>query len=316
MWLLGVYPSGRFLSHRIDPTMSRHRVLIPMFVVLSVAAIWLGTEPRAARADVVHVFLLGGQSNMDGRAPSSGLPTTLQSAQSDVLFFHNSTGGGVPTNTLTSLAPGSGTDFGPEVSFGRSLADARPDLNIALIKYARGGTDLADDWDPNTGPNYAAFASTVANGIAAIEAAGHTPVISGMLWMQGEADSNSGTNAAAYEANLTAFIAAVRDAYGDDLPFVMGEIRRLNANDETVADAQQAVADADALTVLIDTGDLTWKGPADVHLDAAGQIALGERYAASIDSFLHAPTPAAAVVGVPLLATVFFRRPPHTRTRR
>lgn len=296
--------------------MTRHRLLIPTIVLLALAAVWLGTGPSAARADVVHVYLLGGQSNMDGRATASGLPVALQSAQTDVLFYHDASGGGVASNTLTSLAPGSGTDFGPEVTFGRTLADARPDLNIALIKYARGGTDLADDWDPDTGANYAAFASTVAGGIAALEAAGHTPVISGMLWMQGEADSNSGANAAAYEANLTAFIAAVRDAYGSDLPFVVGEIRRLNANDDTVADAQQAVADADALTVLIDTGDLTWKGATDVHLDAGGQIALGERYAGAIGSFLHAPTPAAAIAGLPLLASLILRRPTNTRPRR
>jgi len=86
----------------------------------------------------LRVFLVGGQSNADGRAVPSGLPTSpvnLQRPQEDVDFYE----GG-----LMSLRP-VGSQFGPEVTLGRCLADSVADgftTRVALIKHASGGTNL------------------------------------------------------------------------------------------------------------------------------------------------------------------------------
>ncbi len=225
----------------------------------------------------VKVFLLGGQSNMLGRAPSSGLPTSpvnLQEPQDDVLFYYNNNIG------LTTLRPGSGkftTEFGPEVSFGRAIADAYPSDNIALIKYAAGGTSLYNDWAPGTGAQYTNFRNTVTAGIAALQAAGHTTEIVGMLWHQGESDAIAGQQAN-YANNLTAFIADIRSNYGANLPFLIGEIRRSNGPAfVTVADAQVDVAAADQNAIFVPASDLTFKDT--YHFDAPSQVTLGERFA-------------------------------------
>ena len=215
---------------------------------------------------------------MLGRAPSAGLPASLQGVQSDVLLYQGYGGGSVPANTLVSLQPGSGTAIGPEVSFGRAIADLYPDESIALIKYAQGGTNLYSQWDPASGSQYNAFNNTVSAGISALEAAGHTPQIIGMLWHQGESDATV-AQAGNYESNLTDFISDVRTRYGSNLPFLIGEIRRINANSDIVADAQVAVAGADPFAEFIPANDLTFKD--SLHFDMAGQVALGERFAAA-----------------------------------
>ena len=239
----------------------------------------------AGTAQAVHydVILLGGQSNMSGRANDSGLSATLANPQSDVAFYYNdgkSVSNEALRNTLTTLRPGSGTDFGPELSFGRTIADARPTTDFALIKYAFGGTDLNNDWDPTTGSTYTAFKNTVTAGLSALTTAGHTYEITGMLWTQGESDD--GRTTLQYETDLNELITDVRSEYGSDLPFF---ISRLSDNQTGVSGraaiqaAQDNVAANDALSYVVNTDSLTMKD--SLHFDTAGQVALGEGFAAS-----------------------------------
>lgn len=263
----------------------------------------------AARADIVDVFLLGGQSNMLGRAPSSSLPTSpvnLKLAQPDVLFYTGPGGSSVAANTLTTLRPGSGTDIGPEVSFGRSIADLAPSHNIALIKYAAGGTNLYSDWNPSTGVQFANFKSTVAAGLQALINAGHTPNIVGMLWHQGESDADTAAHASGYATRLAAFIAAVRSLYGTNLPFLIGEIHRINANSDTVADAQIAVAAADPYAAFVPASDLTFQD--SLHFNTAGQVALGERFADAALDLVFVPEPTSMMIFI-ASAPLLMRRP-------
>jgi hypothetical protein len=252
---------------------------IPMAGMGLFFALGLATACHAAE---VKVFLLGGQSNMLGRAPVSGLPVELQGSQSDILFFGGSDG--TVGTTLETLRPDgkNPNEFGPEVTFGRSLADASPTKQYALIKYAAGGTALYNDWAPGTGAQYTAFRNTVTAGLAALQAAGHTTEIIGMAWHQGESDAIEGQQAA-YQANLTAFIADIRSRYGADLPFLIGEIRRSNGPAfVTVADAQIAVAAADPNAVFVPASDLSFLDT--YHFDAPSQIVLGQRFAATFAS--------------------------------
>jgi len=150
--------------------------------VLCATVMAIAPAPGRA-ADPVKVFLPGGQSNLDGRAATSGLPAELQVPQDEALFFYRGNA------SLTALRPGSGADCGPEITFGRIIADTFPDDDFALIKHAVGGTNLTADWDPVTGGTYSAFRTTVSNGLAAWTNAGHDYQIVGMLWTQGERDA-------------------------------------------------------------------------------------------------------------------------------
>lgn len=245
----------------------------------------LPPTPEPPPAERIHVFLIGGQSNADGRADPAGLPTSpvnLQQPQADVDFFGH---GGA----LTTLRPGS--QFGPEITMGRRLAESLGDgvaSRVALIKYGVGGTSLAVDWraggtatTSGDGPRYVTFQQTVAAGLSALAAAypGAAIEIEGMLWVQGERDAVIGTENA-YETNLAAFIADVRATYGADLPFA---ISRLSIN-QTALDAarlavirtaQTQVAAADPSKALLDTDGFGVQ-PDNLHFDTPGQQELGD----------------------------------------
>ena len=273
-------------NHHITETMMRAAAtLLPgrlLFLIFLLASF-----PALLEAAHYKVFLLGGQSNALGRAPSSGLPVSpvnLQMPQVDILFYFGS--------TLTTIRPGSGSEtseFGPEVSFGRAIADALPADNIAIIKYAAGGTALYNDWAPGSGPNYTTFRNTVTAGLAAIQAAGHTTEIVGMLWHQGESDAIEGQQAA-YQTNLTAFITDIRSHYGPNLPFLIGEIRRSNGPAfVTVADAQIAVAAAAPNLAFVPASDLSFWDT--YHFDAPSQVTLGQRFATAYLGLVNGGAP-------------------------
>ena len=233
----------------------------------------------------VQIYLLGGQSNMDGYAYVTGLPPSLQLSQDDVSIYWS----GRPQ--WSALAPSSygtlyyGTEyFGPEVTFGRTMADARPDETIALLKYAIGGTDLAVCWnpgesdtDPVMGDCYRGWLSTVRDGLEAME---DDYEIAGMIWMQGESDAYNLDYAAAYGDNLRHLIDRVReDVSTDEMPFAMGIIDCINCPYRDVVRAAQAeVATESELVMAVETEDLP-QNIDYIHFDGSGMRTLGERLA-------------------------------------
>ena len=253
----------------------------------------------AATAKEYTVYLLGGQSNMDGRAATSSLPTTpvnLKAAQTDVMYYNGySASNGYTSGNWTSLAPGS-TQFGPEVTFGRSMADNHPDESIALIKYAHGGTSLAVNWKPGPtgvgGADYLGFRSAVTNGLSGLTSSGDTYHIAGMLWLQGESDT--GTNATNYGTNLANFIADMRSNYGTDMPFVIGGIGYNTLDNYTVVSAaQQNAASTIPNVAYFSNYDLLGPSHNLLHFDAAGMQLIGQRYATAIEAV---PEPSSLVL--------------------
>ncbi|MEM6926814.1 MAG: sialate O-acetylesterase [Myxococcota bacterium] len=240
------------------------------------------TGENVPEPDVVQVFLLAGQSNMAGRARATALPAQLQLPQSDVRLFYSG-GGSLTPDLLSPLQPGSGTDVGPELSLGRALADLAPDSDVVLIKHAVGGTNLFDDWDPDTGSQYQELAATVADGLLALVDEGLTPEIRGFAWLQGEADVVQGRSQAEYANDLTELIEAVRSDFagGDDLRFVIGRLsdRQFDGNvdlevgREAIQAAQEDVAGTVANVALVDTDRLRLRD--DRHYDAPSQVAMG-----------------------------------------
>lgn len=301
---------------------------------------------RPGHAEVIHVFLVGGQSNADGRAPGSELPGYLRTPQVDVAIFWGTAPNGSSSLTDSGydlLQPGfsqSEGSFGPEVTFGRAMADfyATRGERVAIIKHAQGGTSLATNWisggDATTqgdGPVYELFQEVVADGLAHIQngfpAVGDgketrrssvtsTTIglveakIEGMIWMQGEADSNDTTTALAYATNLSHFVADVRATYGDNLPFVIGQLsvnqtgtKGTDADRERIRAAQAAVAVALPNTALVVTDHFGLKSDR-LHFDAGGQQDLGLAFAARMQALI-VPEPAAAGMAVALLLVMF-----------
>jgi hypothetical protein len=246
-----------------------------------------GLSTRAVGSSTpVQVFLLAGQSNMEGRlADGTQLPPDLQQPQADVLYRD---GGPLDPQPWANLAPKDWTipayldpSTGPEVSFGRTVADGMPDREVAVIKYAVGGTPITS-WDPAYPLSlYSELISLVTSATAELQDDGMITELAGFIWVQGESDAyDVEEDALAYEARLTALIHAVRgDLAKPNLPVVIARVYPAASYQyaDEVRAAQAAVNNGVPYTALVDADDLTLTD--EFHYDANGQNTLGQRLA-------------------------------------
>ncbi|MEA1950706.1 MAG: sialate O-acetylesterase, partial [Planctomycetota bacterium] len=262
----------------------------------------------------VKLYVMAGQSNAMGQyAPSSELPAELQGEQTDVVIYSKN-----PSNAgeWETLKPGILTatpqDFGPEITFGRTMADSLTSESVVLVKYAVGATTLYDDWNSTTpGPLYTGLINAVNEAVAALSG-DHDVEIAGMTWMQGESDALVAIKAAAYETNFQNFVDDLRADLGvSDLPIAIGQIA-----DDSVwtyrADVRQAVTDVVAVNSNIAEFSTDTLSTYSHHYDAQGQQDLGVLFAAAIDGIGAAtsiPEPgSAAMLLTAVLSLMFFRR--------
>jgi iduronate 2-sulfatase len=167
--------------------------------------------------------------------------------------------------------------FGPEVSFGRTLADKLPGHHVVLIKFCEGGTNLKAQWNPDRrGRLYDQFIEHVHKSLKLLDDRHDTYTLRGMAWHQGESDA--GVSADEYQQLLTRLIERVRtDLNAKELPFVIGEVYD-NGKRDTIRAAQRATAEAVPHVAFAPCDGLkTFDG--GTHFDAASQIELGRRMA-------------------------------------
>lgn len=267
---------------------------------IALTVIILFSFVQDASAELVHVYLLGGQSNANGRGDAADIPvdSPLAGPQADVSLWYRSTqvaatNNFLPQNQIIDLAPGAGygnsnpvfpIEFGSELGIGRTLADAFPNQNVMLIKGTRGGTNLHTNWAEG-GFDYDNFIITVNQGLDAIVANGDTPIMMGMFWVQGESDTSL-VNGTAYGANLVDLIERVSDDFfgGNEVPFVLSQLSDNQVNN-TLSDGFVAVRNNQMLTaandpnvgfIRTDANSMFTTRVGDVvHFDANGQINLG-----------------------------------------
>jgi iduronate 2-sulfatase len=253
------------------------------------------------RAEHYEVFLLAGQSNMDGRGLKADLVGDLvkwAKPQPNVLITFR--GGGLRRTLTVShgfhpLEPGfSGAvgtrpkwvptqTFGPEVSFGGTMAESLG-RHVALIKCAEGGTNLQKDWDPNEPDKlYGQWIRFVQQTLKEMKSHRDTYNLAGVVWHQGESDA--GLPDGEYQKLLTAFIQRTRtDLKESNLPFVIGEVFDNKGRDRVRA-GQKAVSVTVPHTAFASAQGLSTldKG---THFDAASQIELGKRMAQAMLSLI------------------------------
>jgi hypothetical protein len=281
---------------------------------------------NSSHAGNLYIYLIGGQSNADGRAPDSSLSGSLSeyaATQTSVPIFYEGTT--VTSGTYTFLKPGLSASssvagypgFGPEVAFGLQMTNAlQPGDEIAIIKYAAGGTNLYSNWKADgtasstgDGSYYKLFQQTVTAGLAKINSdpslSGFNKILSGMLWVQGESDIQNGATfaeASAYGSNLTNFISDVRLTLDDpNLPFYFSRMSSHQtsltgtsylANYNAVRAGEDYVAANVSGAYEIDTDTAGFTTNSDgLHFNAAGQVALGKAFANSVQSVQAVPEP-------------------------
>ena len=215
-----------------------------------------------------QVYLLSGQSNMDGLGLVSELPGEYLITQNDVPIYNpNRKNDQEHLENLgfwESLHPGHGsgysTDgsqsfysdkFGIELSFAKKMQELNPSANIALYKYAKGGASIHPDAAADWGSFHPDF--EIGNGLNQwdhfeyhyqramqmrdINGDGVDDILipAGLLWLQGESDASFTQEIAeSYEMNLKYLIQRVRELTGNtQLPVVIARISESNFNDDS-----------------------------------------------------------------------------------
>ncbi|WP_157663300.1 sialate O-acetylesterase [Polaribacter sp. SA4-12] len=191
------------------------------------------------------VFLLAGQSNMDGRAKASDLSEIdkqrLKKAQKNVTLYYNFDEGKPLDSTKvakhTSKKFRADYLFGPELFFGIKMSEKYPDHKILLIKRSRGGMSLYGAWNPDWSLEkatlmkeqkqpklYAEFIDYSKKTLANLT----DYELCGMLWVQGETDSGKRFGpkpANEYEVNLKNLISSARKDFNKpNLPFLIFQV--------------------------------------------------------------------------------------------
>lgn len=227
----------------------------PVLIIMAVVLFGCGAAPEPtdnAHAQVTPdktiVYILAGQSNMDGRGDGSKLTADdrrrLENVQNRVHIAYN----GKAAAPLDVSVPPKHTarkfnlekTFGPEVFFGIGIAEARPDSEILLIKRSRGGMSLYGAWNSDWSADKAAVMNEAeapklyAELLKSIDLAlkdkdPQAYEFAGMLWVQGETDSGvrkfGPVAAETYGANLKKLISTIRtDTEVPDLPFYMLQV--------------------------------------------------------------------------------------------
>lgn len=254
-----------------------------------------------------NVKIFQGANEYNSIASSAGMIQAEKNAWHAMTAYE-----GVSFDWGTGVGSESGQRFGFELSFGFEM-EQYLSQEIALIKFARGGTPIASsttqlpdgswlDFDPSDAGRfnqYDKLISTINNAVSSLPT-GDTLKIKGILWMQGESDANS-TNASLYEANLSEFVDSLRsdlktievtsngllipETYWYETLFFIGTIATPGVYGDTVRNAQETTAFLNPNIFIVDaSNDLSFLTSDDwalngVHYDTPSQVELGERFA-------------------------------------
>jgi hypothetical protein len=246
----------------------------------------------------VDMFIVMGQSNADGKGKFADLDSqtgrSLEGLNRTGIQIHQSSidqstrvyqpGVWEAIDPATNAAQSSGR-FGPEVGFSDTVkaivdggGNATYDKPVAILKFAKGATNLYNNWDAPSGDCYTAMVQDIPRAKFELGQANYKFNIRGMIWYQGESDSSDQAVAEAYGANLTTLFADIRSRFDKpELPIVICKVAYETsppAYIETVRTQQQNVADADSNIAIIDTA--VYERRDAVHLNAKGMYELGE----------------------------------------
>ena len=268
------------------------------------------TATIVVKPEVMDVFIYAGQSNATGAQNTLDVLRVGDSPYDEKISYAWNIPGLATSNgweSLQAIEVDPATNrrgHGAEISFGRTLFEAGYN-NIGIIKVARGGTNLANHWDPNTTLTgvsgnfgmYPEMLNTVNARLAELDAQGIPYRITGFLWHQGEGDMNP-SMASIYGANLTELISALRSDFGQELKVFLASVYNPNATEEEgmlVRNAQRDVATADAQAYVVNLDTVYYDGDfnpnaenliADnLHYNSIGQIKNGSSFANTLLTF-------------------------------
>ena len=249
-------------------------LLIFAFLISSVLA--EVQSPALPPKENFHLFLLVGQSNMAGRGVVAG---SDKIPRPRVLMLTKA-GEWVPAvDPVHFDKPAAGVGLGR--SFAEAIAAATPGVTIGLIPCAVGGSPI-DAWTP--GFYYQPTQSHPwDDALRRAQLALPAGTLKGILWHQGESDSNREL-APAYATKLHGLIARFRaELRAPTVPFIVGQLGRFagapwNEFKTAVDRAHRELPAKIPRTAFVSAEGLTDKGD-KTHFDSESCREFGRRYA-------------------------------------
>jgi hypothetical protein len=257
--------------------MKRPLIFTVLLYAIVTTVSWAQDAPLPnVEKDAFHLYLLAGQSNMAGR----GAPAEQDKTAHRRVFALNRENQWVPAVDPLHFDKPTIVGVGPGLAFGKAMADADPNVIIGLVPCAVGGSPISvwrpDAFYPATGVH------PYDDAIARCRIARQRGVFKGVLWHQGESDSNA-QDGALYAERLGELIRRLRqDLEALDLLFVAGTpadafIAR-TPESRLVIEAIEAVAKADDRVFWVSAAGLACKDD-QVHFNTEAARQLGLRYA-------------------------------------
>lgn len=235
-----------------------------------------------------HLFLLVGQSNMAGR----GRITEDQNQPHPRVLMLTKDGQWAPAVDPLHFDKPTVVGVGLGRTFAEVIAEKDPDITIGLIPCAVGGSPISA-WRP--GAYYEPTRSHPwDDALRRARKAMQSGTLEGILWHQGESDSNEEL-APVYEAALHDLIARFRSELdAPEVAFLAGQMgqfeeRPWNEHKQQVDAAHQSLPEKVPHTAFVSSEGLKHKGD-EVHFDADSYRELGRRYAKAYLQLVK-PTP-------------------------
>ena len=219
-----------------------------------------------------HIFLLMGQSNMEGGQSVDGEMDTESDPR--ILKLNKSGFWAVAKDPITNNYSKA---VGPGFQFAKELIAEDPDITVGLIPLAVGGTPIAFWSKPGMQYQTVLYYANRAH---------QDGTLKGILWHQGESDAGSWVLADSYDRKLMRLIddlrLDLRDAY---LPFLVGgittdaELIKKNQLRKRVWDRQKWVGSTFFRAAYVSSVDIPYIEDDPIHFSSEGQRQMGKRYA-------------------------------------
>lgn len=219
-----------------------------------------------------YIYLLMGQSNMAGRGKITDEYKAVSSP--DVLMLNKANEWMTASHPLHFDKPIAGV--GPGLAFALTISENYPHKKIGLIPCAVGGTSI-NKWVPGS---YDSPTNTHPwdDAEIRIKEGMKYGVIKGVIWHQGESDSNSEA-AKLYMSKLSELIVRVRkETNSDTLPFVVGKLGMYKDNYQIINEILVQLPEKVVFTSVVSSEGLVHNGDG-VHFDSKSADEVGKRFA-------------------------------------
>jgi Carbohydrate esterase, sialic acid-specific acetylesterase len=248
---------------------------ITILAVLVASCIGGAQSPNSSREKPVEgrdlqLFLLIGQSNMAGRGEIE--PSDRETIPQ--VFMLNREMAWAPAVDPLHFDKPAIAGVGLGRAFAKSLAAANPSVTIGLVPAAFGGSSL-EQWKPS-GQLYQ-------NALERIRLATKAGTLRGVLWHQGESDSQAKELATSYPKRFSEFIERLREDLGaPNVPVIVGQLGEFYRAPfaDLIRDQLASLPTTVPHCAFVSSAGLAHKGD-QVHFDSPSVREFGRRYAAA-----------------------------------